>query len=402
MEKSKGKHILFILLKLIMTSLLVSILLMLYASIYMFSRKLPNNMIIYMHVIALVAIFIFAALIIWTKRFRSFSFKLLGIIFILEIGTLLGLEIYQRYEKSITIAVRDLNIDEYLPFMEESKIVRLPKESSFKITKDIPIVDGAKALFPVYFAFVDAVYPDNIGKLNEENSPLRYNNTPKGYEYLAQKKIDIFFGVYPNEEQIKYAVDENNTNFVFNEIGRDGFIFFVNKNNPVNSLTPDQIRDIYSGKIKNWKDVGGNDGEIIAYQRNEGSGSQSALRRFMNGIKIIDGPSDRVFDFMNGIISEFSDYKNSKNAIGFSFRYYAQEMVKNYDIKLLSINGIAPTADNIKTAKYPLIDSFYAVTYEGNKNPNVKKFIDWVLSVEGQYIIEKTGYVSLELLKENQ
>jgi phosphate transport system substrate-binding protein len=368
----------------------------------MFSRKLPNNMIIYMHVIALVAIFIFAALIIWTKRFRSFSFKLLGIIFILEIGTLLGLEIYQRYEKSITIAVRDLNIDEYLPFMEESKIVRLPKESSFKITKDIPIVDGAKALFPVYFAFVDAVYPDNIGKLNEENSPLRYNNTPKGYEYLAQKKIDIFFGVYPNEEQIKYAVDENNTNFVFNEIGRDGFIFFVNKNNPVNSLTPDQIRDIYSGKIKNWKDVGGNDGEIIAYQRNEGSGSQSALRRFMNGIKIIDGPSDRVFDFMNGIISEFSDYKNSKNAIGFSFRYYAQEMVKNYDIKLLSINGIAPTADNIKTAKYPLIDSFYAVTYEGNKNPNVKKFIDWVLSVEGQYIIEKTGYVSLELLKENQ
>jgi phosphate transport system substrate-binding protein len=71
-------------------------------------------------------------------------------------------------------------------------------------------------------------------------------------------------------------------------------------------------------------------------------------------------------------------------------------MVKNYDIKLLSINEISPTVDNIKTAKYPLIDSFYAVTYDGNKNPNVKKFVDWVLSEEGQYIIEKTGYVPIE------
>ena len=68
-------------------------------------------------------------------------------------------------------------------------------------------------------------------------------------------------------------------------------------------------------------------------------------------------------------------------------------MIKNPDIKMIAVDGVAPTVENIKSGAYPIIAPVYAVTYEGNDNPNVQRLLDWILSDEGQYIIEKTGYV---------
>lgn len=106
-------------------------------------------------------------------------------------------------------------------------------------------------------------------------------------------------------------------------------------------------------------------------------------------------PAEDVATGMGGIIHEVSKYRNYKNAIGYTFRYYSTEMVGNKEIKLLSIDGVAPTKENIRNGTYPLTSEFYAVTV-GTDNPNVTKFVDWIVSEEGQTLVDKVGYVPVE------
>ena len=300
--------------------------------------------------------------------------------------------IVNKYNEKITIDTNpNINTNEYLPFDSNSKIVKL-EEASLKLTNNLPIVDGAAAVFPVYSAFVNATYPSNT-KLYD--GTFEYNNTVGGYKLLGEKEIDIFFGAYPSKEQIETA-ESKGTEFIYTEIGKEAFVFFVHKDNPVQNLTKEQIQKIYSGEITNWKDVGGIDEEIVAFQRNEGRGSQSMLKRFMGDKPIMKPPSEQINDLMSGIIERVSNYKNKTNSIGFSFRYYLEGIIKNPDIKMVSIDGVAPTVENIKNGKYPITTSLYAVTYKDNPNENVDKLTDWVLSSEGQEIIEKTGYVGLK------
>lgn len=315
-------------------------------------------------------------------------------IFLLLFFIVLGINIaINKHEESITIKT-NVNIDcnEYLPFKEETKIVKLGNEASLKLTDNLPRIDGAAAVFPVYSAFVNATYPNTVS-LND--GVFEYNNTVKGYSLLAQKETDIFFGGFPSEDQINYATEQG-TEFEYTEIGKDAFVFFVHKDNPVESLTQEQIKKIYSGEITNWKDVGGKDEEIVAFQRNEGSGSQSMLKRFMAETPIMEAPTEQVNDFMVGIIDKVSDYKNKTNSIGFSFRYYMEGIIKNPNVKILKIDGIEPNIENIKKGNYPITSYLYAVSYKNNDNENVQKLLDWVLSKEGQEIIEKTGYVGIK------
>ena len=119
------------------------------------------------------------------------------------------------------------------------------------------------------------------------------------------------------------------------------------------------------------------------------------LIRLMGDTPILEPDMKQVVDGMGGIIEEVADYKSRPSSIGFSFRFYVEGMIRNPDIKLLSVDGVAPTAENIRNGSYPIIAPVYAVTYQGNPNENVGLLIDWMLSDEGQYIIEETGYVGI-------
>ena len=297
----------------------------------------------------------------------------------------------EQYEQGLTIDVTpNINVEEYLPFTEDSKIVKY-ESKTLKLTDNLPIIDGATAAFPVYSAFVNAVYPKTT-RLGD--GVFEYNNTLGGYEKLAKKKTDVFLGAAPSKEQREYA-EQCNTVFRYTQIGTEAFVFFVHKDNPISSLTVEQIKGIYSGQIKNWSEVGGNDEEIVAFQRNQGSGSQSMLIRFMGDTPIMD-PETREIKGMGGIIEEVVDYQSKSGSIGFSFRYYVEGIIKNPDIKMIAVDGVAPTVENIKNNSYPIVTPVYAVTYENNPNPNVEALINWILSDEGQFIIEQTGYVGVK------
>jgi phosphate transport system substrate-binding protein len=92
---------------------------------------------------------------------------------------------------------------------------------------------------------------------------------------------------------------------------------------------------------------------------------------------------------MGGIIRDVADYKNHENAIGFSFRYFTNVMVRNDQIKLLKIGGVAPTVENIRNGSYPLAAPDYAITREDTKNPNVPKMLKWFVSEQGQALTRK-------------
>ena len=106
---------------------------------------------------------------------------------------------------------------------------------------------------------------------------------------------------------------------------------------------------------------------------------------------------------MGGIISQVASYRNYKNAIGFSFRYYSTKMVENNQIRLLSLDGIAPTKETILDSSYPISSEFYAITASPigqpapeSHNTQLAALLEWILSPQGQWIIEETGYVSLK------
>lgn len=383
------KNIMKIIIKILLTvgTIYLSLIVGLYLSIFLSIANINIFSIIW----SVLLLPSFLLILIYSQKKKKFL-KFWGInllLFLIVFGINFGIN---KYEEYITIDTNvNINCQEYLPFEKESKIVKLDHEASLKLKDNLPRVDGAAAVFPVYSAFVNATYPDTV-RLRDD--VFEYRNTVDGYRALALKESDIFFGAKPSEEQIKFAAD-NGTEFEYTKIGKEAFVFFVHKDNPIDGLTTEEIKKIYSGEITNWKDVDGRNEEIVAFQRNEGSGSQSMLIRFMDGTPIMEAPREQVNEFMVGIINQVSDYKNKTNSIGFSFRYYMEGIIKNPNVKLLKVDGVEPNVENIKNDKYPITASLYAVTYKDNENENVSKLIDWVLSEEGQEIIEKTGYVGI-------
>ncbi len=306
------------------------------------------------------------------------SVVLIFALFNLAIYNIFTYRVIHRYGDEMQ--AKSITLGEYLPFDEDSGIVKL--DSDFKLTENLPVIDGAAALYPIFSAFVNAVYPEDSVKFNgtdfEMDSALQYHNTRGAYKGIVDGDIDIAICVAPSKEQMAYA-EENGAELRFVPIGREAFVFLVGKKNPVDSLTCDEVRGIYAGEYTNWRELGGENKRIGALTRNEGSGSQSALVNFMG-----DTPIAKDYDTFLG------------SAIGFSFRFYVEGIVEDGNVKMLALDGVYPDKENIKNGSYPIVNEIYAVYRADNDNPNVEAFIDWMLSEEGQKIVEGTGYVGIK------
>ncbi len=331
---------------------------------------------------------------VWNKKIVQRGFWAAVICFALTVGGFYG---WKAWDDSVLRVDDSVNIlHMYKPRTEDSLCAKLDEESTLTLNEPLRL-DGATALYPVYSAFADAVYPadglDDSSPYQNDNV-VRCTTTTDAYTALVNKDVDIIFVAGASDAQAEYARSKGEE-MIFTPIGCDAFVFFVNAQNPVDSLTVSELRGIYSGEITNWKDLGANLGSIRAFQRDEGSGSQTRLVRFMENVPLMKAPEENVLWGMGGIVRRVADYKNYKNAIGYSFRFYVTAMVPDDQIKLLAVEGIAPTAENIANNTYPLAGQFYAVRLASNENPEIDAFIEWMLSEQGQELIEKTGYVPL-------
>ena len=283
-------------------------------------------------------------------------------------------------DRSEGMRAKSVELAEYLPFDEDSQIV--DRKSELKLQGKLPVIDGAAALYPVFSAFVNAVYPEEAvsfdGKDFTAESKLRMSNTRGAYKGVADGSVDIAVCAGPSEEQRRYA-QKRGAELELVPIGREAFVFLVNGDNPVSELSCAQIRGIYDGTYTNWKELGGKNLPINPLQRNAGSGSQTAMLSFMEGREMK---------------KNFSGFLGS--AIGFSFRYYVEDVAEHGGIKILAVDGVYPDKASISQEKYPIISNFYAVYDKNNKNPNVAKMVQWMRSAEGQRIVEETGYAPVK------
>lgn len=288
---------------------------------------------------------------------------------------------------------------DYAPYKEgDSRLATLDEPPTLKLEGDLPVMDGATALFPVYSAFAQALYDKD--QLIEEDGGVNYellscSTTAFAYDSIVDGTADIIFVAGASKEQMEYA-KEMGVELIFTPIGKEAFVFIVNDKNPLDNITVSQVRDIYSGRITQWKELGIRWlGDIRAFQREEGSGSQTAFRQVMGDTEIMP-PSETIelVDMMSGVYENVADYRNHRNAIGYTFRFYATQMFDGSGVKLLSLEGIAPTEENIRNNTYPVTGEFYAVT-RSDADENTRALVEWVQGEQGQRLIEETGYTPI-------
>ena len=297
----------------------------------------------------------------------------------------LDLAIYQLFIKRVishhTPGMQKMSVEvaNYVPFTGSENV--FPAKDAEKLEGDIPTIDGAAALLPVYAGFVESIYPEDSVIYNGEDydtaSAMHYTNTRGAYKDIVDGNADIIICAQPSDEQLAYAA-EKGVELEMVPVGSDAFVFIVNSNNPVSDISIEQIRGIYSGQITNWSELGGNNMPIAAMRRNKNSGSETALEKLMG-----DLPIKPDYTALFG------------SPIGFSFRYYVTGMLAEGGVKILTINGISPTPETIADGSYPVAGNIYAVYRKGETNENVYKAIDFMLSPEGQKIIEDSGYIPL-------
>ena len=261
----------------------------------------------------------------------------------------------------------------------------------FAFKDNMPRVDASLATQPLMNELVSYLGGENALKIAKDN----YTNTHPGYVKLINNETDLIIVTEPSKEELALA-KKANVELEITKVVNEGFVFFINSKNKVDNLKLSDIRDIYSGKITNWKTVGGNDATIIAYQRPVNSGSQTGmLSLVMKDLKLKSPTTEEMVETMGGIVDIVADFDNNIDGIGYSYYYYANIMYTSPNIKFLGINGVKPTYETIQNETYPIMTGYYIVTRK-DASDNTLKLKQAILSEDGKRVTKGIGYVPVK------
>ena len=217
----------------------------------------------------------------------------------------------------------------------------------------------------------------------EKNNDIKIEVQQVGSSAGIKNTIDGTSNLGMSSRDLKYeeaqSLDET-------QIAIDGIAVVTNTDNKVSDLTMDQVKDIFTGKITNWKEVGGADAEIVVVSREDGSGTRDGFQEIV-GFESKDLTSNAQISDGSGNIK--TTVQGNENAIGYiSFGYLDDS------INAVKIGGVEPKEENVYNDKYPISRPFLLVT-KGEASGDAKSFIDYVLSDAGQKTIEKQGFMSV-------
>ena len=220
------------------------------------------------------------------------------------------------------------------------------------------------------------------------------HGTDKAYVKLIEGNTDlILVARVPSPDELQ-LMKQGSVELDHRPVALDAFIFLVNEKNPVTNLTLAQIRDIYCGIITNWRQVGGIDAKITPYQRTRNSGSQELMRSLvMKDRKMIHAPELLTGTLMH---SPFLAIGDDVHGIGYSVYFYGEYMAPLSPVKSCAVNGVLPTSVNIRNRKYPLVtEVFVVVRRDLPPDHEALRLRDWLLTPEGQSVVEESGYVPI-------
>ena len=273
-----------------------------------------------------------------------------------------------------------------------------------------PNINGSTVCVPMavefarqHLGFEDKVANDFVDFLTTHyayKALIKQDNESEHYiynlgTYVNVGSVDLVIATEPSDEELALA-DNWGIELKKTPVCYDAFVFITHKNNPVDSLTVEQIKKIYSGEITNWKDVGGKNEKIRAFQREKNSGSQTAMENLvMGGADMIDPIEVKVIEGMGMLVDAVAEYENETASLGYTYRYYIDTLYKNDNIKTIAVDGVAPTDENIRSRAYPFTTNYYGVIREGDEEEIGGQFLNWMLSDEGQKCIAQAGYITL-------
>jgi len=257
--------------------------------------------------------------------------------------------------------------------------------------EEFPIIDGSLANVPMIEELMMRITGCNEMEADERVNAY-FSNTNPCYVNLAEGARDLCIAYEPAQDTVKKLQEYEPLDMT--PIGKDALVFIVNENNPVDELTSEQLVDIYTGKIRNWKEVGGDDIPIEAFTRPETSGSQTLMRSLLVGdAEMTDETYYHRVQSMEGMVDAIkSDYDNTKMAIGYSVYYYVDAMMGTSGLKFLKVDGVEPSNETIASGEYPLVNDFYVVTRKDSPESAVQ-IRDWLVSEAGQEFVRECGYV---------
>ncbi len=245
---------------------------------------------------------------------------------------------------------------------------------------------GSDTVLPLAQAEAEEFMVENSGK----SVTVTGGGSGVGITALIDGEVDIATASREMKTEEIEAAKTNGINPVETTIAYDGISVIVNPQNPVTQLTFDQLRGIYNGSVSNWKDVGGEDKEIVVISRDSSSGTYEYFKE-----EVLQGDEYRADALTQpatgGIVGEVSQ---NTNAIGYIGVAYLDESVKA--LNLDAGNGSeAPTSENILSGAYPLSRALYFYT-NGEPSGLTKEFIDFVTSEKGQSLMTEVGYFPMK------
>ncbi len=168
-------------------------------------------------------------------------------------------------------------------------------------------------------------------------------------------------------------------------VARDGISVVVHPANRIDGLTREQVKQIFNGAVRNWKEIGGSDGAITVVSREAGSGTRSSFEEIVKDIHLL---TDAIIQDSNGTIRE--TVANDPNAIG-----YLSHGLLNEKIKSLRVDGVDCSVKTIKSGEYPLVRPVFLLT-RGKPEGAAAEFIGYMLSPAGQKTIETSGLIGVQ------
>jgi ABC-type phosphate transport system substrate-binding protein len=268
------------------------------------------------------------------------------------------------------------------PTISESGGVETPAMNQPTPLPEYPIIDGSSSTVLMHAAI--------RAYLTDEHFVDPHSQTYEALERIipgSDDPADVILAVKYYDDTLQDAKDRG-ADLVITPIAKEGFVFILHKDNPVDSLTSQQLRDVYLGKITNWKEVGGKDETIVPFVRNTDSGSQTAMDDFMAGESVVGQEASNMLDMLMQV------EVGGSAAIGYNmFSWSVQQDLGVYDLKTVAVDGVRPENRSLSDGSYPL--AVYTYSYYNSDNEKGRALTDWLLTAEGQSVIASADYVGV-------
>lgn len=243
------------------------------------------------------------------------------------------------------------------------------------------VMDGSTTVGPIAKAFAEyymAAHPD-------VNITVSESGSGNGAKSLVNGVCDVANMSRPMKDKEFMAAAEKGIQPVAHVVALDGLPVLVNPRNPVSALTVEQVRDIYLGKITNWKEVGGPDMGIVVISRDTNSGTYETFEKMVMEKQKITETAEYVGS--NGAIRQ--RVQSTPSAIGYAGLGFVDKTVK-----ALEINGVYPSGATVQTGEYPIARPLFMYTSGYPKlGSAVYQFVTIHLTEDGQEMVEEIGFV---------